>query len=429
MGHNAFEGSYRKPNIKLHIIIFFTIVGVSVFLSTQVEKTKNNVGVEALKKPVPIDSVFVEESSENPNTQIATTPATSPSVSKEQETDYHFDSGPNLTAIEQMLAKSEETELPAASAENNSIVVESTAASEDIKSEKEKDVAIMVTDEESNNANAIISVSDNAAELKVALTPDVDATIPKTNNKKIGKMDTVYELQQDRFLETLAKTANAQAEETEEVRRMKQAMRSDQPLTMKSAVNAGNENGDENGAVVKVVSTEKSGIPVGDAKNTKSNKKASTVKKTVIAKNSPPITVNKKPMSSGGSISNEILITRGELDNVLSQFARSYNQGDIQRLMALFDENAITNDQTDKNGIKAEYAELFSNTSVRSIKIKNIQWDLGKGKARGDARFTVIVKPMGSTENARIDGKLEIVAVKESRGVFIKSLLHEINAR
>jgi len=154
--------------------------------------------------------------------------------------------------------------------------------------------------------------------------------------------------------------------------------------------------------------------------------------KIVISKAAPvvkpdPATLA-NPESSAKTLQ-ELTITKGELNNILSQFARSYNQGDIKRLMALFDENAITNDQKDKTGIQAEYADLFRSTTERDINIKDIHWDLGKGKAKGDARFTVLVKPMGSTESARIEGKIEILAIKEDRGVFIKSLMHEVSAQ
>ena len=101
----------------------------------------------------------------------------------------------------------------------------------------------------------------------------------------------------------------------------------------------------------------------------------------------------------------------------------------LNQTSPLFDENAKTNDQKNKTGIKAEYAELFNTTSNRNIKIRNIQWKMNNEKARGDAKFTVTVQPRGSTDRAQIEGKIEILAVKQDRGVFIKQLLHEVTAQ
>jgi len=434
MGHNAFETGYRKPNIKLHVIIFLTIVGVSVFLSTQVEKTKNNVGVEALKTPVPIDSVFVEESKQD--THVAEMTITPP-VIKEPDAEYHFDSGPNLAAIDQMLAMQDEPSIstdvspglvessstsspdePASSVENASAMQQAQ--------QKEKDIAIMVTEDPVQDSVAPVPTTAVAVASKeevVASVPEVKEQKAEIPVKKIGKMDSVYELQQDRFLKTLAKTASSQSEETAEVKRMKEAMRSDSPIKIKSDV----KSSAEDKMVVKVATANTTGSTNLSSENARKNQSLKTTK-TVVAKATVP-NRSEKIQRLTKTAQNELLLTKGELNNVLSQFARSYNKGDIHRLMALFDDNAVTNDQVNKNGIKAEYAELFSNTSVRNIKIKNIQWDLGKGKARGDAKFTVTVKPLGSTEIAQIEGKLEILAVKESRGVFIKSLLHQVNAQ
>lgn len=422
MGHNAFEGSYRKPNLKLHTVIFLTIVGVSVFLSTQVEKTKNNVDVKALKTPVPIDSVFVNETSQQNNPTVAKSSVTQP-VTKEQEAEYHFDNGSNLAAIDQMLAKHDES---SASEVANVAVndLEPSMASRDTASQqentKEKDVAIMVTDDEVQESAVLASSTD--IETPVS---DTDTKITTDKPRKVGKLDAVYELQQDRFLETLAKTATTNNEETPEVKRMKQAMKTDKPLKRTSTVSQELTSKDENTSVIKVVvnqSPEKGKKPDSQVESVASKSRKNVVKKDRL-------TTSSNNLQTAKLKNEELLLTRSELNNVLSQFTRSYNRGDIQRLMALFDDNAVTNDQHSKNGIKAEYSELFSNTSVRNIKIRNIQWDLGKGKARGDARFTVTVKPSGSNEIAQIEGKLEILAIKESRGVFIKSLLHEVSTR
>ena len=432
MGHGAFVDDYKKPNFRLHLIILLTIVGVSVFLSTQVEKSKEKTRIEALKIPVPIDSVFVDEDAQKAKPRVETPKvADASSAIIEPEVEYRFENGPNLSAIDSMLASVDEPVsdvdgvLSAESSEPaNQDHVEITKSDADIPAteetaqrlEKEQDVAIMVTDDMVSESVQNKSVDQSLSDSETA---NSNISESKNTEKTVAKMDAVYESQQDRFLKTLAKTASQQAEESVEVKRMKEAIRSDKPLKLKSTVKATPVTEDNN-EIVKVASTTSSGVI--EKKVTKNTAKQQ--KNLVIAKKSET-----KKADAAKSITDpvrQITLTKSELNNVLAQFARSYNKGDIKRLMALFDENAVTNDQKSKLGIKAEYDELFKTTSNRQIKIRNIQWSLNSDKAKGDARFTVTVQPLGSAESAQIEGKIEILAVKEDRGVFIKRLLHQV---
>ena len=389
------------------------------------EKSKNNTRVEALKTPVPIDSVFVEETNQTADTKLAAVRSPASTVIKEPETEYRFDDGPNLAAINLLLAKHDDTVIESqtenvaesrsaeASLNSSTDLAQQEATSNTVVPVSEKDIAIMVVDEE--------VIQPKVAEPEAP----VEAFTKKTGSKKIGKMDTVYELQQDRFLETLAKTANTEVEESSDIKRMKEAMRADRPLTITSAVKPEVESHENSKTeIVKVAAVETAGViePVKQSGK-------STVQKTVIAKETLAKSKISQKKSPADINPDEIPLTRSELNNVLSLFMRSYNKGDIQRLMALFDDEATTNGQKNKQGIKSEYLELFETTSNRDIRIRNIQWDLGKGKAKGDAKFTVIVKPLGSTQTAQVEGKLEILAIKEKRGVFIKSLRHEVSVQ
>ena len=428
MGHGAFGDGYKKPNFRLHLIIFITIIGVSVFLSSQVEKSKNNTHVQALKIPVPIDSVFVDENGQEtkPRIESPKVVAESAQAIQESEVEYRFDDGSSLANIDSMLARidgnsEDETSAETIAAEESELSTsEASDATPAVDTKKEhreieKDVAIMVTDD--NVPAKEESAKVTKAEKKESLAK-ADSS-EKNENKGQAKLDAVYELQQDRFLETLAKTASLKSEETLAVKRIKEAIRSDRPLSIKSAIKSKPKTGSGT-ALVKVAAANASGVM--ESKATSKSKvvvaKASTVssKKSVIEKSTP-------------SAIEQITVTKSELNNVLSQFARSYNKGDINRLMALFDDNAVTNDQKNKPGIKAEYDELFKTTSNRNIKIQSIHWNLSKDKAKGAAKFTVTVQPRGSDKTAQVQGSIEILAVKEDRGVFIKQLLHQVTGQ
>ena len=428
MGHDAFVGGYRKPNFKLHLIIFITIVGVSVFLSTQVEKSKTNTRVEALKIPVPVDSMFIDSETTRAVAKLKEASKPAPQLSAtESEVEYQFDDGSRLTEInkmleandpEEVLAEEQQVTITLAKVETTKEIPVKTkqpAIPEKVAAiEKEKDIAIMVPDDK-----PAVPVKKEPNK-PVAARPK-----QKQNLNALGNMDSVYELQQDRFLETLAKSAELETKESVDIKRIKEAIRADKPLTLESSVNSKPETRQKEG-LVKVATTDVSGVintkpdtPTALVKSTDKKLQKKLEKKDLIAKAS----VSSKTMKNEPQ---DITLTKSELNNVVKQFAQSYNKGDINRLIALFDNNAQTNDQKNKQGIKAEYTELFKTTADRNIQFKNMFWDLGKGKANGSAKFVVYVKPVGSNESALVEGKIKITAIKGARGVFIKSFLHEL---
>jgi hypothetical protein len=118
--------------------------------------------------------------------------------------------------------------------------------------------------------------------------------------------------------------------------------------------------------------------------------------------------------------------TTKELNRILSNFTNSYNKGNIGQLMALFDDNARTNDRSSKRGIQADYAELFNNTKSRKLMINDVNWRVNQGKAEGAATFEVVVRPKNSTQASRIRGSIRIVAEKNAQGVYITRLVHDI---
>ena len=227
-------------------------------------------------------------------------------------------------------------------------------------------------------------------------------------------MDLAYQQQQDRFLQTLAKSAQLDTKESIEIKKLKAAIREDKPLsreakTVKAPV------------VKKVVAA-----PVQDATQNiqPSIKKAKTYQpqaQIVAVKMQLPGSNNTR---TSETISNRIestaksslpQLTKGELNKIVSQFAHSYNKGDINRLMALFADNATTNDQTSKLGIKADYAELFNSTEHRNLMIKE-----------GAADFVVTVQPKNSVERNLYRGYIKITAIKQYKDVYITRLIHEL---
>ena len=434
MGHNAFVERYDRPNYKLHVIIFLAIAAISIFLSTQVEKTRDNTDIAALKAPVPIDSIAIDKGAAAQQIQPSIKPpivaqnapmnSTPKSVAiPETVQEYRFEDAPNLENINALLTTGD--------------VAESTTVS----------MATSLNDEVS------VTTDEPAAEESAAKSDESvmeESTTQLAKAEETGQaesamsLDQVFQKQNDRFLETLAKTAQVESEESTEIKQLKEAIRSDQPLDAKkpesTTVTAAVSDSDEKQSQNMLTAAK----PAPSTSKTKQLEITQFVVKPNVVKQTTQLTAltaKAQPASqritSAGVTSavasqsqknntETIVMTRGELDNVVSQFTNSYNNGDINRLMSLFADNARTNDRQSKLGIKADYAELFNNTKFRKLMINDINWQLGKGRAEGAAEFVVTVRAKNGLEENSFQGHIKITAIKQSKGVYITHLLHEL---
>ena len=394
MGQGAFVDRYDRPNHKLHIIVFITIVAISVFLATQVEKTKEKTDIAALKNPIPIDSVEIDnKSSVQDNVPSVKSPVINQNIASSSEAEqvdytsptqeYVFDEQPVLDNINDSLATKE-------------AIVDGESSTNITPAQTNSDVAQSETD-----LNA-----DPALDL----------------------MDQAYQQQQDRFLETLAKSAHLETQESIDIKKIKEAIRSDKPLDpMKKKSTATTVAKAE----AKKKSIDKSKTIQKPLQITKQEKTASNQTKVLkLAADKkqdvqPASFITKSTIAKSNTVEMPVM-TKEELNKVVSQFAHSYNQGDINRLMSLFADNASTNDRYNKTGIKADYAELFNNTQTRKLMIKDVKWRLVKDKAEGAADFVVTVRPKNSVESNFYQGYIKITAIKKFKDVYITSLIHEL---
>ena len=372
MGQDAFVERYEKPRNRLQIVIFVAILAVSIFLATQVEKSKDKAAIAAFNNPVPIDSIGIGNSNAQKNIPTLKSPVVNANNINSTENpqnsnasqEYSFEEGPNLENINKLLAAEEPLE---------------------------------------------------------------ETELAKTDNQTTNKLDQVYQQQNDRFLQTLAKSAELETQEPIDIQKLKEAIRSDKPLIPAKEKSTTTE-------IAKAPASAAAKITDSDQLQVKSHKNE------IVSPEQPSVAnlqSNSKQNIQKASLKTDIniaaknkalisIMTKGELDNVISQFARSYNAGDINRLMALFTDNAKTNDQKNKIGIKSDYATLFNNTQKRNLMIKNIKWDVDNEKAEGAAAFVVTVQPKNSVESNLYQGKIKITAVRKSDRVYISRLIHEV---
>ncbi|WP_455366254.1 hypothetical protein [Kaarinaea lacus] len=423
MGHNAFVERYDRPNYKLHVIIFLVITGISVFLSTQVERKRENTDIAALKAPVPIDSIAIEKEAAAQQIQpsieppiVAQNAAVIESAAEllppeESAQEYTFEDSPDLDNIDKLLME-----------------------------EGIQTVSATTTLEASVNTEAS-SVTTNEVVVEEPATQIAQAQDAKQTGEVLS-LEQAFQKQNDRFLETLAKTAQVEPEESAEIKQIKEAISKDKPLASKNAesapvTSAASVSEKQKSEQILAEAESKPTLPA--AKQAEANQIVIKQDRIMQTAQTVSFTAKAQPASqrmTTANVSNasirqsktaeRVVMTKGELDNVVNQFTNSYNAGDINRLMALFAENARTNDRQNKLGIKADYAELFNNTASRKLMINDINWQLGKGKAEGAAEFVVTVQAKNGVEKNSFRGHIKITAIKQSKGVYITHLLHEL---
>lgn len=72
---------------------------------------------------------------------------------------------------------------------------------------------------------------------------------------------------------------------------------------------------------------------------------------------------------------------------VLDRLVAAYRKGDLDALMGLFAEHAVSNRQIGKEGIRHEYAEFFSQTTRRELRLGSFRWQIDGPTAIGKGTF------------------------------------------
>jgi len=119
------------------------------------------------------------------------------------------------------------------------------------------------------------------------------------------------------------------------------------------------------------------------------------------------------------------LITRQELDRLMTKFTSAYEQGALENFMSVFHEKATTNDRDNKAGIQADYSSLFNATETRAMEFQDLDWETGQTKAVGNADFVVTVVRKGGAEPRSFKGKITLTVEKQANQLAITSLQHE----
>jgi len=118
-------------------------------------------------------------------------------------------------------------------------------------------------------------------------------------------------------------------------------------------------------------------------------------------------------------------ISDRELKDFIADFIRGYEAGDLALFMNLFAVDAQTPDQSNRQGIRKDYQELFLGTEKRQFIIDNLQWKKeDNNRATGEGGFKVIVQAPGETTLNTFNGKVTFQVQKGPQGIVIKRLEH-----
>ncbi|MFV2055528.1 MAG: XrtA/PEP-CTERM system-associated ATPase [Thiohalomonadales bacterium] len=100
-------------------------------------------------------------------------------------------------------------------------------------------------------------------------------------------------------------------------------------------------------------------------------------------------------------------IKTSDLENVLTEFSRAYQAGDINKLTDLFALDARTNSQTSVVGIRTDYLDLFQATAFRAMSFPTIRWEnQGPDRVRGLGTYEARIKSKGAVNPKIYTGKL-----------------------
>ena len=120
--------------------------------------------------------------------------------------------------------------------------------------------------------------------------------------------------------------------------------------------------------------------------------------------------------------------SRAELQNLVSRYVKTYQEGDVKGLVSLFTKKkSSTSKQVSQQELmEYNYSELFESTAERRISITNLKWSYKDNKAIGKGNLTLQYDDEVDVNIAQ-KGKVLIVAERNQARVGLKNLFHIID--
>jgi len=115
-------------------------------------------------------------------------------------------------------------------------------------------------------------------------------------------------------------------------------------------------------------------------------------------------------------------------DATLAQFMSSYERGDTQAFMALFDEVAISG-AGGKSQIRRQHESLFRSTDLRHLAVDGMAWSQDGDWIRGEGRYRKTVMPKGELRLQTETGVFRIQLLRRGEQALIMGLDYQPGGR
>ncbi len=112
------------------------------------------------------------------------------------------------------------------------------------------------------------------------------------------------------------------------------------------------------------------------------------------------------------------------LANLIDHFSFMYELGELDEFMALFSQDALTNDDKGWDGIRNDYKSLFGSTFSRTIELENMRWEKTGEIAVGKGGFVVTVLRRQGEEPRVFSGDIVLEVSQMERDLLIKGMYH-----
>lgn len=127
----------------------------------------------------------------------------------------------------------------------------------------------------------------------------------------------------------------------------------------------------------------------------------------------PPLPASKPPTPS---------ISEMDLEVLTALFIGSYERGNLDELMGLFDDQARSNDTQGKANIRRDYQMLFKTTQDRKMTLTDLRWNRSGSSARGHGIFEVRLR--GARGYRNLTGTIRFEVSKQRGTLRISGLQH-----
>lgn len=121
----------------------------------------------------------------------------------------------------------------------------------------------------------------------------------------------------------------------------------------------------------------------------------------------------------------DTVLAQIELNALLDNFVASYEDGNIENFISLFDRFVRTEDSMSRNTLRSQYNDLFSKTSSRLFMMHGIEWSKSNAKATGHGEFQVRVKPGNRAYAKTVKGKFTMEVQRKDGAVLITKLIYQ----